>query len=251
IRPHEHTPLTLVKAASQVPSSQPLFESLVVFENQRLDQAMRSLGGHWASRQVDLHELTNFPVTVAAYGGDELSFKIVFNRFRLDESTVRRMLGHFRRLLEGFAANPQTAVCDLPLITGAEQQRLLVDWNSTEVIYPESPGRIHELIEAQVSRTPNHIAIVVEQQKVTYRALNQRANQLAQHLRILGVGPDVLVGLCVERSVEMVVGLLGILKAGGAYVPLDPSFPDERLTYMVEDSGIRVLVTHRDYHEKL
>src|SRR5207248_74364 len=118
-----------------------------------------------------------------------------------------------------------------------ERQQLLVDWNATQAAYPKDKC-IHLLFEAQVERTPEAVAVVFDRQQLTYRELNQRANQLAHYLQKLSVGPDVLVGICVERSLEMVVGLLGILKAGGAYVPLDPTYPSERIAFMLEDAQV-------------
>ena len=124
----------------------------------------------------------------------------------------------------------------VPLLDEAERRQLLIDWNNTQKDYP-THQLLHQLFEAQADRTPDATAIVFEQAQLSYRDLNQRANQLAHHLIALGVGPEVLVGICVERSIEMVIGLLGILKAGGAYLPLDPAYPKERLAYMLEDAG--------------
>ncbi len=154
------------------------------------------------------------------------------------------MAGHFNTLLEAAAENPDERLSDLPLLTDAERQQLLVEWNRTEVAYPRDRC-LHELFEEQVERAPDAIAVVFEDKQLSYRQLNERANQLARHLQGLGVGPDTLVGICVERSLEMVVGLLGILKAGGAYVPLDPEYPKERLTFMLEDAQPLALVTQR------
>jgi non-ribosomal peptide synthetase component F len=145
-------------------------------------------------------------------------------------------------LLEGITQAPEARLSDLPLLSAAERQQLLVEWNATQTDFP-ADRCIHQLFEAQVEHTPQATAVVFEDQSLTYAELNARANQLAHHLRTFGVGPDVLVGICVERSLEMVVGLLGILKAGGAYVPLDPAYPQERLAYMLEDSHAPVLVT--------
>jgi amino acid adenylation domain-containing protein/non-ribosomal peptide synthase protein (TIGR01720 family) len=152
------------------------------------------------------------------------------------------MAQHFQTLLEGIVANPQQRVSQLPLLTEQERHQLLVEWNNTTKEYPNDKC-IHQLFEEQVERAPDAIAVVFEGEQLTYRELNQRANQLAHHLRVLGVEPEVLVGICVERSLYMVVGLLGILKAGGAYVPLDPTYPSERLGYMLEDSSVSVLLT--------
>nr|HET6903712.1 amino acid adenylation domain-containing protein [Ktedonobacteraceae bacterium] len=139
---------------------------------------------------------------------------------------------------------------DLPLLTEAERQQLLVDWNATTCAYPRQQC-VHQLFEAQVERTPEAVALIFEEQQLTYRQLNERANQLAHYLQRLSVGPEVRVGLCIERSPEMVIGLLGILKAGGAYVPLDPVYPQERLAFMLEDAQTTVLVTRQGLVERL
>ena len=160
------------------------------------------------------------------------------------QSTIERMIGHLETLLAAITANPQTPLSDLPILTQTEQQ-LLGSWNDTEVNYPQALC-IHQLFEAQVERSPDAVAVVFEAQTLTYRELNHRANQLAHYLQELGVKPEVLVGICVERSLLMVIGLLAILKAGGAYVPLDPSYPLQRLAYMLEDSQPMVLLTQQD-----
>jgi len=175
---------------------------------------------------------------------------VVYSSDLFDEATISRMLGHFQSLLEGIVANPEQRLADLPLLSEAEQYQLLVEWNNTQADYPKDLC-IHQLFEAQVELTPNSIAVVFEDKQLTYQELNSRSNQLAHHLRKLGVGPEVLVGICVERSVEMIVGLLGILKAGGAYLPLDPSYPSERLSFMLEDAQVSVLLTQEKLVERL
>ncbi|MEH1822381.1 MAG: amino acid adenylation domain-containing protein [Nostoc sp.] len=170
-----------------------------------------------------------------------LSGSLEYNSDLFEEATITRMVGHFVTLLEGIVANPEGRISQLPLLTQPEQQQL-VQWNDTQAKYPADKC-IHQLFEEQVKRTPDGVAVVFENQQLTYQQLNTRANSLAHYLKSLGVGADVLVGLCVERSIEMIVGLLGILKAGGAYVPLDPDYPTERLAYMLNDSQVRVLLT--------
>jgi len=172
-----------------------------------------------------------------------------YNVDLFDETTIARMVGHFQTLLEGIVANPQQRVSQLPLLTLRERHQLLVEWNNTTKEYPQDKC-IHQLFEEQVTRSPNAIAVVFEDKQLTYLQLNQRANCLAHHLKTLGVGPEVLVGICVERSLEMIVGLLGILKAGGAYVPLDLTYPSSRLAYMLEDSSAPVLLTQAHLVEK-
>jgi amino acid adenylation domain-containing protein len=145
-------------------------------------------------------------------------------------------------LLEGIVADPDQSIATLPILTEAERHQILVEWNDTAADFPKDKG-IHQLFEEQVERIPEAIAVEFEDRQITYQELNRRANQLAHHLIGLGIGPEKLVGICVERSIEMVVGLLGILKAGGAYIPLDPSYPEERLRFMIKDAQVSVLLT--------
>lgn len=159
-------------------------------------------------------------------------------------NTIKRMVGSFTTLLEAIAVNPRLPVSALPLLTRSEQKQLLA-WNNSPRRYQQQ-SCLHQLFEAQVERTPEATAVVFERDRLTYRDLNRRANQLARHLQSLGVGPEVCVAICVERSIEMLVGMLGILKAGGAYVPLDPAYPKERLAYILEDTRAPVLVTQRE-----
>ncbi|MEH2157011.1 non-ribosomal peptide synthetase, partial [Nostoc sp.] len=173
-----------------------------------------------------------------------------YNSDLFDGSTIERMTSHFVTLLEAIVANPEQRISQLPMLTASEQQQLLVEWNDTGVDYPIDKC-IHQLFEEQVKLTPDAVAVVFENQHLTYHELNSRANQLAHYLRSLGVSGDVLVGICVERSLEMVMGLLGILKAGGAYVPLDPEYPQDRLSFMLEDAQVSVLLTQQHLVEKL
>ncbi|WP_373534966.1 amino acid adenylation domain-containing protein [Microcoleus sp.] len=167
-----------------------------------------------------------------------------------DESTIVRIARNFQTLLEGIVVNSKQEISELPLLTETERQQLLVEWNNTWSEYPQDKC-IHQLFEEQVERTPDAVAVVFEEKQLTYRELNVKANQLAHYLQSLGLKPEVLVGICVERSLEMVIGLLGILKAGGAYVPLDPAYPKDRLAFMVEDSSVPVLLTQEKLLEKL
>ncbi|MBP0040318.1 MAG: amino acid adenylation domain-containing protein [Roseofilum sp. SID1] len=161
-----------------------------------------------------------------------------------DAATIARMTGHLQVLLEAIAANPQQKIAELPLLTEPERHQLLVEWNNTATDYPRDKC-IHQLFEEQAERTPDAIAIVFAEEQLTYQELNQKANQLARYLQRLGVQPEALVGICIERSLELIVGILGILKAGGAYVPLDPAYPQERLEYMFNDSEVSVLLTQQ------
>jgi amino acid adenylation domain-containing protein len=245
IREHEHTPLEKVQGWSDVPAGRPLFQTLLVFENFHLSSLLRMQGGPWSNRQFHFFQQTNYPVVLAAYAGAELCLEIGFDRSRLDDATVGRMLGHLRTLLEAMVTKPQKRLRDLPTLTPAEHKQLLVDRNQTEADYPANLP-IHQLFEAQVERTPDAIAVIFDERHLTYRELNDRSNQLAHYLQKLGVGPEVLVGLCMDRSPELIVGLLGIFKAGGAYVPIDPGYPAERIAFILNDANAPVVLTRRD-----
>jgi amino acid adenylation domain-containing protein len=173
-----------------------------------------------------------------------------YNSDLFDATTITRIGEHFQTLLQAIVANQEMRISELPLLSPAQRHQLLVEWNDTQVDYPHDLC-IHELFAEQVERNPDAVAVAFEEQQLTYDELNCRANQLAHCLRSLGVGADVLVGICVERSLLMIVGLLGILKAGGAYVPLDPDYPQERLSFMLADTQIKVLLTQQNLVEKL
>ncbi|XYH99293.1 amino acid adenylation domain-containing protein [Sorangium sp. So ce1128] len=160
----------------------------------------------------------------------------------LDRQTAERLSGHYARLLEEIVEDPHRGIEELPLLTEAERQQIVVAWNQTQAPRPEDRC-IHELFEAQAARTPDAAAVISGDRRLTYRELNARSNQLAHRLRELGVAPGVLVGLCMERSPELLVGLLGVLKAGGAYLPLDPAYPQDRLAFMLDDAGAPILLS--------
>lgn len=246
---YEYSPLVQVQGWSEVPRDLPLFESILVFENYPVDASLKE----WAT-QMQIHEIrsvetTNYPITIKAGVGTELSLGIVGDRSRFNTTIITRMLGHLQTLLEGMVAHHHQSLCSLPLLTTAEHQQL-VEWNNTQTDYPKDKC-IHQLFEEQVEKTPDAVAVVFESQQLTYRQLNQRANQLAHYLQKCGVSPEVPVGICVHRSIEMIVGLLGILKAGGAYVPLDPTYPQERLEFMLENAQAAFLLTQQNLLKKL
>jgi natural product biosynthesis luciferase-like monooxygenase protein/amino acid adenylation domain-containing protein len=222
-------------------SRSPLFQAMFVLQNEPLRPF--NLGGLNAT-PLHVHNGTaKFDLTLSLQQkSDGLAGYIEYNSDLFDETTISRMAGHLRVLLEGIVANTEQRVSQLPLLTEAERKQLLLDWNDTGIDFP-AHQRIHELFEEQVERAPDRTAAVFGDDELTYRELNERADALAARLRALGVGPEVCVGICIERSLEMLIGLLAILKAGGAYVPLDPTYPKERLAFMLEDSRAAVLLT--------
>ncbi|RQH23956.1 non-ribosomal peptide synthetase, partial [Okeania hirsuta] len=183
----------------------------------------------------------NLTFSLLEEGAEGMVIVSEYNSDLFDATTIKGMSGHLSTLLEGIVTNPHISISELPLLTDKERHQLLVEWNNTQAEYPKDKC-IHQLFEEQVERTPDAVAVVFEDRQLTYHQLNCQANQLAHYLQTLGVAPEVLVGICVERSLEMIVGLLGILKAGGAYLPLDPSYPAERLSYILEDAAVPILV---------
>jgi amino acid adenylation domain-containing protein len=222
-------------------SRNPLFQ--VMFALQNAPQRPLELPGI-TLKPLDIERSTSqVDLTLHVWETTEgLSATFEYASELFEESTIARMAIHWRSLLEGMVASPERCVWELPLLSEAERRQLLTEWNQTTVEYPRN-ACAHELFEAQAERTPQAIAVRFEGKRLTYQELDRRSNQLAHHLRELGVGPEVLVGICVERSLEMVVGLLGILKAGGAYVPIDPSYPAARQAFMLQDSQAKVLLT--------
>ena len=170
---------------------------------------------------------------------------IVYNTDLFDRATINQMLEHFKTLLSAIVANPEQRITNLPLLSEAELHQVLVEWNNTQADYPQDKC-IHQLFEKKVQQYPDSIAVNFANEQLTYQELNTCSNKLAQHLQKIGVGSEVLVGICISQSIEMIIGLLGILKAGGAYVPLDPSYPEERLNFMLKDAQVSVLLTQEN-----
>lgn len=242
--------LAEIQRLSDVPPGMPLFESLLVFENYPIDSSETETKKTLEISHLYCFERTNYPLSLVVNPEAQLSGRIVYDTSRFEEETIDRMIGHFQTLLEGMAANPQQCISQLSLLSAAEQEKLLVQENNPQTDYIQYKC-IHSLFESQVEKTPDAVAVVYEKQHLTYRELNNRANQLAHYLQSLGVKPEVRVGICVERSLLMVVGMLGILKAGGAYVPLDPAYPSERLAFMVEDVQTPILLTQTHLYDRL
>jgi amino acid adenylation domain-containing protein len=222
-------------------SRNPLFQVMFVLHNApQVDPDIYGL--RW--RRIDVESGTaKFDLTLALVETKgRLQGSIEYSTDLFDQATIKRMAGHWQTLLKGIIADPNQPIAMLPLLTARERRQLTVTWNDTTADYPKD-SCVHELFEAQVERTPDRVALEFNGAQITYKDLNRRANQLAHHLVGLGVGPEKLVAICLERSFEMVVGLLAILKAGGAYVPLDPTYPRGRNVFMLEDSKASVLLT--------
>ncbi|WP_095155656.1 non-ribosomal peptide synthetase, partial [Pseudomonas sp. Irchel 3E13] len=250
LREHEHTPLYDIQRWAGW-NGEALFDSIMVFENYPIADALHGAAPDaLVFDKVVSQEQTHYPLTLVIEAGDELAVRMSYDRQQLAGDTVAQLAAHFEHLLLALVANPQAALGELSMLSAVEQQHILGDWNATAAEFP-SEACIQSLIEAQVAATPDAPALVFAGEELSYAEVNRRANQLAHKLRELGVGPDALVGISVERSLEMVIGLVAIIKAGGAYVPLDPDYPQDRLAYMIEDSGVQLLLTQKALVDRL
>nr|WP_279635659.1 non-ribosomal peptide synthetase [Corallococcus carmarthensis] len=242
---HQHLPFEKLVEAVQPTrdmSRSPLFQAMFVLQNTPAE-ALRLPGLSFQALPLEAH-FAKFDLSLALQEVQAgLAGTLEYATDLFDAATIQRMAGHFGVLLEAIAAKPDTRLGDLPLLTDSERQQLLVDWNPEAALAIREPS-IVAMVEAQVHRTPDAIAVITPERQLTYRELDAKANQLAHRLRGLGVGPEVRVGLCVERTEDLLIGALGILKAGGAYVPLDPSYPRERLGWLLEDAQGPALVAH-------
>jgi amino acid adenylation domain-containing protein len=253
-RQFDFTPLADVQGWGDLPRGTPLFETLFVFENYPVDRALgdredalRRAGLEVS--EVRVFERTNYPLTAIVGPGPELVLRLCYETRRLDAPAAARVLDRWTALLEGVAADPDRRLGELPLATEADR-RVLAGWGSGQEAH--APDRcVHELFAGQAARTPDAVAVECGPDRLTYRDLDRRTDRLANHLRGLGVGPEVRVGLCLERSVELATAVLAVLKAGGAYLPLDPAYPRDRLALMLDDAGAGVLVTRERWRDRL
>ncbi|MFN2416206.1 MAG: amino acid adenylation domain-containing protein [Pyrinomonadaceae bacterium] len=250
MRRYEYSTLVQIQGWSEVPRGTPLFESLFVFENYPLLDLTRKRQWGLEVREMRSFEQTNYPLTVVASPGTELTLRLCYEPTRFDDATITRMLGHFEAVLAEMVAHPSRRLSQMTLVPEEERRRVLDEWNRSREEFPDGLCA-HQLFERQAERAPEAVAVDAAGHHLTYGELNRRADRLARRLRASGVGPDTVACVCVERSPEMVVAILAVLKAGGAYLPLDPSYPAERLAFMLEDSGAAILLTQRRQAESL
>jgi amino acid adenylation domain-containing protein/non-ribosomal peptide synthase protein (TIGR01720 family) len=246
----ELSPVGRVQGWSDVPPGTPLYETIAIFETAPLDQRIKARGGAWSTREAWAYHQTNLPLTLNAYAGPRLRLRVIYDGQRFAASAIDRLLGHLRTLLEGMPADPAMTVGRLPMLTADERKTLLTDWNDTARPYPGA-STLTSLLADQAGKSPDADAVRFENTAISYAELEARANRLAGHLHRVGVTPGSMVGVCAERSIELVVALVAILKAGAAYVPMDPEYPLERLAFMLEDSAVPVLLTQERLLERI
>jgi amino acid adenylation domain-containing protein/non-ribosomal peptide synthase protein (TIGR01720 family) len=238
---YEHSSLAQVSAWSDLPGGTRLFDSYVVFENYPIDEMLRQTCGGVRLSAAELAHESSYPLQLVVFPDQELLLKILYDPRQCESQAVERAIGHVRVLIEEIVAAPEQLITDLSLLTAAERERVLVQWNVTAGQRVQDRS-LADLIAAQAARTPDAVAVVCRE-SLTYGELERRANQLAQYLRRLGVKPESRVAVCLEPSIDLVVALIAVLKAGGAYLPLDPDYPPDRLGLIMADAEAAVLVT--------
>ncbi len=239
---YQSTPLVDIKAYSGINNKEELFDTLVVIENYPLDQALINNNNSINIDEYSMTEMTNYKITLAIADFKGLELELSYDTSVFEDVEIRRMVGHFENIIVSIIKNSACSISQIDILTEEERQQILIDFNNTKTDYPKDKT-ISLLFEEQVERTPDNIAVVYEGNKLTYSELNDRANQLARLLRDKGVDSDSIVAIMVEHSLEMIVGIMGILKAGGAYLPIDPEYPGDRIAYMLQDSGARIILT--------
>src|SRR5688572_12526704 len=251
---YEHQEVSFEKLVEELQperslSHQPLFQVWFVLQNIPTEE-VKIPGLNIQSVPID-DQFTKFDLMLSIDETDEsLPGTLHFGTDLFDETTIQRMLEHFRRVLEGMVADAQSRIQELPLLGAEESEQILVEFNNTAAAYDEH-ACIHQLFERQVERTPDAPAVVYQQQHLSYRDLNRRANQLANYLRGKGVGLETRVAICMDRTPEMIISLLAVLKAGGAYVPIDPAYPRERREYILRDADVELVLTQRSLAERV
>jgi len=244
---HHHYPLYKIQAHS--PLRQHLFDHLVAFENYPFEEALSKRNDafpYFYVKNAEVFEQINYDFGLFITPGEKIDFRLEYNPQVYEKAVIEGIRTHLWVLINSLLSNDEILLKDIDILSEKERHQILVEWNQTERDYPTDKC-IHQLFEEQVEKTPEAVAVVFEDKSLTYKELNTQANQLAHLLIKNGVKPETLVGICIERSLEMIIGLMGILKAGGAYIPLDPNYPEERLIYMIEDSGMSLFLTKSQY----
>ncbi|NJO81278.1 MAG: non-ribosomal peptide synthase/polyketide synthase [Blastochloris sp.] len=247
---HDYVSLNQIQSWSDVPGGTALFETLFIFENFPVDDALQQESSHIPILDSQYIEQTNYPLTFVVLPGTPPQLRVQYNQKHFDAASIQRLLAHFQHILFQLVDEPYALLTQIDLLSAEERQQVLVDWNATEVGYPQGKG-VHQAIVARAAQYPDAIAIVSATDTLTFQALYTQANALAAHLRTIGVHAEVPVGLCLERTPALVVGMLAVWLAGGAYVPLDPDYPSDRIAAIVREGGLPVLLSQRSLQPQL
>ena len=222
-----------------------LFDSILVFENYPVSKLVGSRQWSLKVENLQMTEQANYPLTLLIAGAEEISIGFNYNSELLKKNYIQEICSHFKNVLMQIISDEKANVSEIELLTDPEEKQLLFEFNDTTVSYPRDKTII-DLFEEQVKKTPDNIAVVFEKEQLTYKELNERSNQLANYLTEKGITRETLVPICIERSIEMITGILGILKSGGVYVPVDPDYPEERIRYIVEDTGASIIISSKE-----
>ncbi len=244
LRKYDYTSLVKIHGLSDVPRTLLLFESIVVFENYPVSDAMGSGSERFKISDVSAFSRTNFPLTLVVSPGNKLLVELAYDKSRFEYNFIIRIFRHINSLASKFISSPHGTLSALDILTPEEKRKIIKNWNDTKEDFPDHVC-IHEKFERVAEKYPENIALTAGNENLTYRQLNAKANQLAHYLNKIGIGPENIVAVCMGRSFEMLVAVLGILKSGAAYLPLDPSYPKERLSYMIKDSNSCAILTHQ------
>ncbi|MET0389338.1 MAG: amino acid adenylation domain-containing protein [Polyangiales bacterium] len=247
LRAHDQIPLVDIQAASDLPRGTALFETLLMYENRELNRTLREHDASWSKRECELHEQPSPPLTIIIVDDERFELRVVCDRRRFRDGVAERIAGYLTTALESLVR--ATRVGEVDVLPAAERQRILFEWNDTEHAFSDE-ARIHELFEARVQEQPDAIALEMDGQSLTYRQLEARANQIAHALRARGALPGHYVGVCLSRGLPLVAALLGVAKSGAAYVPLDSDYPRDRISFMLEDAGAKLVLTEHDFVER-
>ena len=248
-RQYEYSRLVDVQNWSGIKRGTQLFNSIFVFENYPVKEAGGDGEAQLKVGALSFHQKTNYPLTIAAAMGKSMNLRVLYDTRWYTRDAVRQILRHMVNIIEAIAAAPDQRVGELEIVAGTERSKILFDWNQTQTSWP-ADKTLAQLFEEQVKHRGDQPALVSKDEWITYKELDERSNQLAHHLQKKGVGPEQVVGVCLERGVSLIVALLGVLKAGGAFLPLDGSYPKSRLNFMLQDSKARVVITNNNYSEQ-
>jgi amino acid adenylation domain-containing protein len=250
MRDHEHTSLVAIQGESEIPRGTPLFETLFMFDTREINQILRADGDpRWLKRWFTLREQPAVPLAITVFDAERLEVRMLFDRRRFRDVVVERLIASLAVTMDGLSQDENRPLGQVEVLPVEERRKIVVDWNDTARPFPEGL-KIHELFERRAVEQPNAIAVDMDGRTLSYRELDERANQLAHALRGRGAGPGRYVGICLDRGPELVVAMLGAAKSGSPYIPLDPRYPTERLAFMVEDSAAFLVVTE-ERHKRL
>ncbi len=250
IRDYEYSLLPDIKAVSAIPNTQNLFDSIVVFENYPIESFSMVQDSGFSISDTKAFEMTNFPLTMLIAPGLQMGITMHYYKSLFDKETVQSMMEHMSRIISAVTENPDIKVSEIDILTPVEKEKILDSFNDTQKDYPLDKC-VYQIIQEQASRTPEQTAVTFEDRSLTYKALNDKTNQLARYLRKLGVGKETMVALILDRSLEMEIALLGVMKSGGAYVPMGTDYPEKRISYILEDTRAPVVLVHERFAHRI